>query len=160
MMTQSYLAMMTDSLDKKIELLHRVEEENTKQRRILEAEGSVDMDAFDAVVEAKGELIDEIDRLNDGFEKLFSQVQAELDGHKDQYRAEIVSLQEKIRTITALSGSIQAAEARNKTLAEKYFTDTRKDMALGKKSAKAALDYYHNMARSTFTPPQYLDSKH
>ncbi len=159
-MIPSYLAMMADSLDRKIEILNRIEEENGKQHDILSKTGTVDMDAFDATVEAKGELIDELDKLNDGFESLFSQVREELDGNKEKYKEEITAMQEKIRTITALSGSIQAAEARNRTLAEKYFADAKKDMVIGKKSAKAALDYYHNMARSTFTPPQYLDSKH
>ena len=79
---------------------------------------------------------------------------------RDKYREEIAAMQEKIRTITALSGSIQAEEARNKKLAEQYFAGARKDIAQGQKSARAALDYYHNMARSTFTPPQYLDSRH
>ncbi len=159
-MTSSYLAMMADSLDKKIELLNRIREENKTQHDVLTREGAVDIDAFDATVEAKGELIDELDQLNDGFESLFTQVRDELDGNKDKYKEEITAMQERIRTITALSGSIQAEEARNKKLAEKYFSDSRKEMAFGKKSAKAALDYYHNMARSTFTPPQYLDSKH
>ncbi len=159
-MTGSYLSMMADSLDKKIEILKKIEHYNAEQRRILERDGVVDMDAFDATVEAKGDLIDELERLNDGFETLFDQVKEELDGNRECYKAEIAAMQERIRTITSLSGSIQAEEARNKSLAEKYFSNARREMVQGKKSAKAALDYYRSMARSTFTPPQYLDSKH
>ena len=122
--------------------------------------GGIDIDAFDATVDAKGNYIDELDKLNDGFESLFSQVKTEVDQNRQKYQAEIAALQEKIRTITALSSSIQAEEERNRKLVEQTFASTRKDIQLGKKSAKAALDYYHNMARSTFTPPQFIDSKH
>ena len=159
-MTQSYLAMMTDSLDKKIALMRKIEEENVKQRESLTKAGGIDIDAFDATVDAKGNYIDELDKLNDGFESLFSQVKTEVDQNRQKYQAEIAALQEKIRTITALSSSIQAEEERNRKLVEQTFASTRKDIQLGKKSAKAALDYYHNMARSTFTPPQFIDSKH
>ena len=159
-MTGSYLAMMADSLEKKIRILEQIEASNGTQKAILERQGPVDADAFDKTVEDKGALIDQIEQLNDGFEALFAQVREELDGHREQYAAEIASMQDQIRRITDLSGSIQAQEERNRRLAEQYFSDTKKDMAIGKKSAKAALDYYHNMARSTFTPPQYLDSKH
>ena len=158
--TQSYLAMMADSLDKKIEIMTKIQEENAEQRSILEKSGAVDMEAFDRTVDRKGELIDELDELNQGFDSLFTQVREEVDANRSRYKEEIASMQEKIRTITALSGSIQAEEARNKTLVEKYFSNARKDIKTGKKSAKAALDYYHSMARSTFTPPQFIDSKH
>ena len=158
-MTESYLAMMMDSLDKKIGLLKRIEEENVRQKEALEHAGSVDVDAFDATVDVKATLIDELDQLNEGFDSLFTKVKQELDGNKDKYKPQIASMQEKIRAITELSGSIQAQEARNRALAEKAFAESRKDMVQGKKSARAALDYYRNMARSTFTPPQYLDSK-
>ncbi|MBR5115682.1 MAG: flagellar export chaperone FlgN [Lachnospiraceae bacterium] len=158
--TQSYLAMMTDSLDKKIELLKKIEEENVKQREALTKQGGPDIDAFDAAVDAKGDIIEELDQLNAGFETLFAQVKAEVDQNRAKYKTEITALQEKIRTITALSTSIQAEEERNKKLVEQTFADARKDIMQGKKSAKAALDYYHSMARSTFTPPQFIDSKH
>ena len=159
-MTGSYLAMMSDSLDKKIAILEKLQKENEKQKQILNSGSMADLDEFDATVETKGALIDELDQLNDGFDALFDQVREELDNNREKYRDEITALQDKIRTITALSGSIQAEEARNKKLAEQYFAGARKDIAKGQKSARAALDYYHNMARSTFTPPQYLDSRH
>ncbi len=159
-MTSSYLAMMADSLDKKIAILEKIQEENKKQREVLSSGSIADLDAFDETVESKGALIDELDQLNEGFDALFVQVQEELDNNREKYRDDIAAMQDKIRTITALSGSIQAEEARNRKLAEQYFSGARKDIAQGQKSARAALDYYHNMARSTFTPPQYLDSRH
>ncbi len=158
-MTQSYLAMLADSLDRKITVLQKIEEENRKQHDALSGE-TPDLEAFDSAVDTKGELIEELDQLNDGFGSLFAQVREEVDGNREKYKEEIASMQDKIRTITALSSSIQAEEERNRKLVEKSFSESRKDMIKGKKSAKAALDYYHNMARSTFTPPQFLDSRH
>ena len=115
-MTQSYLSMMSDSLDRKITILKMLEEQNTKQHDALVREGGPDMDAFDATVDLKASYIEELDQLNDGFDSLFAQVREEVDGNRAKYKSEIASMQDKIRTITALSTSLQAQEERNRKL--------------------------------------------
>ena len=73
-MTESYLDMMQESLQKKISVLKQIEKENELQRQILEKPDHVDGEAFDQAVERKGRMIDELTELNDGFQSLYDQI--------------------------------------------------------------------------------------
>jgi hypothetical protein len=116
---------------------------------------------FDENANCKMQLIEEIDKLDEGFEDLFDRVKEQLDapGGKEKYAAEILRMQELIRRITEMSASIQAQEARNKTLVEQYFQQSRERIRKGRTSSKAAMDYYKSMSQTSFTQPHFLDNK-
>ena len=78
-MTESYLDMMEESLNQKVEVLESIVKENEIQKQILEDEGHFDGDGFNATIGRKGELIGRIETLNDGFESLYERVKEELD---------------------------------------------------------------------------------
>ena len=115
-MTDTYLTMMEESLDRKIGVLRAIEAQNEAQREIMKKEGEPDTDAFDATVAEKDRLVEEVLKLNDGFDSLYERVREELNDHKDLYGERIKRMQDKIGVITALSTSIEATEQRNKTL--------------------------------------------
>ena len=85
-MTESYLDMMEESLNQKVEVLESIVKENEIQKQILEDDEHFDGDGFSATISRKGELIGRIETLNDGFETLYERVKEELDGNKDKYR--------------------------------------------------------------------------
>ena len=114
---------------------------------------------FDASLEEKGELIDELNRLDEGFETLYENIREQLMAGKEQYRAQIAVLQQLIRELTDQSVSIQTQEARNKTLAEKFFSGRRKEIQQGRANSKAAINYYRNMSNSHVVSPQFMDQK-
>ena len=151
--------MMEESLDRKIGVLRAIEEQNKAQREIMKKEGTPDTEAFDATVAEKERLVEEVLKLNEGFDSLYERVKEELNDHKDAYRETIRRMQDKISEITALSTSIEAAEQRNKTLAEKFFADAKEDLGENRKSANAAINYYRNMSKSNFYDPQFMDKK-
>ncbi|MBE5843410.1 MAG: flagellar protein FliT [Butyrivibrio sp.] len=158
-MTESYLDMMEESLNQKVEVLEGIVRENEIQKKILEDEEHFDGDGFSATISRKGELIGRIETLNDGFETLYERVKEELDGNKDKYRDKIARFQELIRQITDLSNSIEACERRNQELAKYYFQTSKSQINQNRKSSQAALDYYLTMNKSKITPPQFYDSK-
>ena len=158
-MTESYLDMMQESLQKKIIVLKQIEKENELQRQILEKPDHVDGEAFDQAVERKGRMIDELTELNDGFQSLYDQIKPEIEQNRNKYKNEIRIMQEMIREITTLSSSLEAEEMRNKKMADAYFSETRKQYKNGKRSAKVALDYYQNMSKSKSIQPQFIDQK-
>ncbi len=158
-MTESYLDMMEESLNQKVEVLEGIVRENEIQKKILEDEEHFDGDGFSATISRKGELIGRIETLNDGFETLYERVKEELDGNKDKYRDKIARFQELIRQITDLSNSIEATERRNQDLAKYYFQTSKSQINQNRKSSQAALDYYLTMNKSKITPPQFYDSK-
>ena len=92
-MVSASLDMLEESLQKKIAILEKIEEQNDKQRDVLSVPEEVDEEAFDATVEAKGRLIDEINSLDDGFQSLFDRVKEEIGDHKDQYADQIKRMQ-------------------------------------------------------------------
>ena len=158
-MTNHYLDMMAESLDRKIAILEEMERVNADQKVLFEQGDAMDDDAFDASVEKKGELIDEIDKLNDGFTALFEKVKVEIGDNKAKYAAQIKGLQEQIRRVTELSNSVQTQEARNRQIADKYFNEARAKLVEGKKTSGTAMKYYQTMSKSVNIQPQFFDNK-
>lgn len=155
----NYLTVLEESLQKKIAVLDQIQEYNEKQRQIFQ-EGNPQLDEFDSYIEEKGRLIAEINKLDNGFEILYSNVSAELQGNREKYATQIKALQELITQVTEKSVVIQAQEARNKALIEEYFAKGRASIREGRKNSKAAIGYYKNMNKSNYVESQYLDSKH
>ena len=159
-MEKQYLSIMEESLEKKIGILDRIIVKNKEQTDILN-DPDMKWEDFDDNANQKMELIEEIDRLDEGFEDLFERVKEELQspGGKEKHADSIVRMQGLIAQITEKSVSIQAQEARNKALVEKYFQESREKIRKGRTSSKAAMDYYKSMSQASFTQPHFLDNK-
>ena len=155
---ENYLQVLEESLRKKKIVLSKIEEVNIRQEHILKAD-VVSEEDFDATIEEKGTLIDALTELDKGFESLYENIKVQLAGGREMYSEQIRLLQNLIREVTEQSISIQTQEARNKVLAEKFFLTRKQEMQKGRKSSKAALDYYRNMNQSQVVSPQFMDKK-
>ena len=155
---ESQLTILSESLDKKLDVLQKILEFNKRQEEVFSAE-KVDMSLFDDAVEEKQRLIDEVVRLDDGFEIMYEKLARELEGNRQRYAAQIRELQAKVAKVTELSVSVQAQEARNKKLIESYFAKERSNIGQRRKSARSAFDYYKSMSSTGYTQPQMYDSK-
>ncbi|WP_022773632.1 hypothetical protein [Butyrivibrio sp. AE2015] len=158
-MVSASLDMLEESLVKKIEVMKQIQDENEKQREILKNPNEVDEEAFDKILDVKGDLIDELERLDDGFQSLFDRVKAEIKDNKELYADQIRRMQGYIQEITGMSASIEAAERRNKKLAEDYFSNARHMMEFGRQTSAAAFNYYQTMNSYKDVPPQFFDNK-
>ena len=157
-MTGNYLTLLEESLQKKLQVLEEIQQYNLKQQEIFQSEAA-DMDGFDEAVEEKGKLIEKLTALDNGFESLYSKVKKELEDNRDKYQDQIKRLQKLVTEVTETSVSIQTQEARNKALIEEYFRKERENIRSGRRSSKAAYDYYKNMNRSAVVMPQLMDKK-
>lgn len=157
-MIDNYLTLLAESLEKKLNILNQMMAISSRQSEIMSSEG-VAVDEFDACVDEKDALVRELTLLDDGFEQLYDRIKEELLTHKDLYGNQIKKLQVLIAELTEKSCTLQAQEARNKTLVEKYFARERDALKSGRKTSKAALDYYQSMNRSAVVPPQFMDKK-
>lgn len=164
-MIENYLDVLEESLHKKIEVLDKIALYNEKQERLfkkLEEQQETtepDFEKFDEYVQEKEELIQELTKLDSGFEALYDRLREQLSQGKERYADKIRQLQDLIGQIMEKSVSIQAQEARNKKQIEQYFKDARAGIKTGRKSSKAAYDYYKNMNRTNVIPPQFMDTK-
>ncbi|MBD5478565.1 MAG: flagellar protein FliT [Lachnospiraceae bacterium] len=154
----NYLKILEESLRKKLQVLDEIQAYNEKQKQVFQSD-SVELDEFDAAVEEKGKLIEQISKLDEGFEVLYSNVAKELEGNKEKYVTQIQTLKQLVQQVTEKGVSIQAQEARNKALIESYFAREREQIRQGRQASKAAYDYYKNMSNTNTVPPQFLDSK-
>ncbi|MCM1327502.1 MAG: hypothetical protein NC094_11910 [Bacteroidales bacterium] len=157
-MMENYLNILEESLHKKLEVLDKIEDYNTKQHEIF-SEEKASLDEFDEAIEEKGKLIEQLTRLDDGFESLYAKVSEELQSNKAKYAEQIKRMQELVKQVTDKSVSVQAQEARNKALIEEYFAKERAGIRNNRKSSKAAFDYYKSMSSAAAMNPQFMDSK-
>ena len=155
---KTYLTILAQSLDKKIQVLDQIIEQDQIQLQQLQ-NPNLEPDEFDQTVEAKAKLIEELNLLDQGFEQIFDRVRHEIGDHKEAYKEEIRSMQEKIRQITEKSMQIQTQEARNKALMEQKFSAIHKQVREIRQSQKVVNQYYRNMMKRTYTEPQFLDNK-
>ena len=157
-MTGNYLTLLEESLRKKLQVMGEIQDYNLRQEEIFKSE-NVDLDQFDNYVEEKGQLVDKLTALDNGFEQLYAKVAAELKDNREKYADQIKTLQGLITEVTDANVLIQTQEARNKKLIEDYFRKEREGIRQGRKSSKAAINYYRTMRKSSAGMSLYMDSK-
>ena len=147
---------MIQSLEKKIQVLDAIIVYDDIQKEQLE-NPDLTTEEFADVVENKSELIEQLNQLDSGFQKLYDRVKEELQGNKEKYADKIGRMQELIRSITDRSVKIQAQEAANKDLMMRKFAGVRERSKKARVNYKAASQYYKNMMQSNVVDPQFLD---
>ena len=143
-MANTYITALTESLEKKVDVLTQIKRKNEEQSSIIESP-DFSFDKFDINTEEKGVLIYKLEKLDDGFEMVYEKVREELAGNKEAYRDEIKRMQDLITKITELSTCIQAQEQRNKTAVESVFKSERDRIKATRSGAKALKSYSDSM---------------
>ncbi len=151
-----YLNVLKDSLIKKEKILDDLISMSEEQAVIVK-EKNVNWDKFTEIVDKKGELIDEIMKLDDGFETLFARIKDNLEDKKEKYKDIIAEIKKLVKSITEKSAKLQAIEYRNKTTIEVAFNEARKEIRQSKLGQKAAADYYNKMNKINTIDPQLMD---
>lgn len=83
--TENYLQIMIDSLVQKEELLKQIVDYNEKQQTIITA-AEFDEDAFEQNLNDKGELVEKILKLDEGFNSVFNRVKDEVQHNKAKFK--------------------------------------------------------------------------
>ncbi len=157
-MEKQYIDMMLESLQKKESVLISLLGKSEEQKEVLSAE-EVDWDVFDQLTTDKGELIDELLKLDEGFETLFERIKEPLTQKKELYKTEIGFMQATIRSLTDNSAKLEALEQRNKKLVETRMAEIRQNIKQSKLGSQAAMQYYQRMNRINTLDPQLMDKK-
>ena len=154
----NYLSVLEDSLKKKLQILDELTDYTMQQQELLKVE-ELDYEAFDRLVDQKDPLIQKIMELDQGFETVYDRIKEQLLDNKEQYAAQIRTLQTLIGELTDKSVKLQTMEQRNKTAIEQQFRKSREKIRQGRQNKQAALNYYKNMNNANYVPPQFLDDK-
>lgn len=158
MQNKEYISILCQSLEKKEQILQMIIEKNKEQRIIL-TDKAQPPERLEENLKEKGDLIERLNQLDEGFEQVYNRVRDILNKEKEFYKEEIRRMQELIRSITDKSATVQAQEQRNKNLAEKKFASVKKEIRQVRTSNKVASQYYKNMTNTNTVDAQYLDSK-
>ncbi|MCM1087293.1 MAG: hypothetical protein NC419_03990 [Muribaculaceae bacterium] len=157
-MSQNSAQILLQSLEKKNVVLDAIIEQNSIQEELLKSDNP-DMDALDVSIERIGEFVEELDKLDEGFELLYERLRGELMANRPAYKAEIAGMQEQIQQITDKVVTINAARMRNQMRAESFFKQKAKDIKNAVSKTNAAKNYYNNMNKLNFVAPQFYDNK-
>lgn len=156
--TENYLQIMIDSLVQKEELLKQIVDYNEKQQTIITA-AEFDEDAFEQNLNDKGELVEKILKLDEGFNSVFNRIKDDVQSNKARFKQPLARLKELVTTVTDLGVRIQAQELRNKQLVEKRFAQMRKELSNAKRATSKANAYYKNANKLNNYESHFLDQK-
>ena len=154
----SLLQILQDSLRKKLDILKTVEAKSKEQSQLLTDE-DVSLSALDRNMDEKAKLIEEISKLDSGFEAMYESIREELIGNKDTYSEQIKIIQKYISEIMDTSVSIEAIEARNKVAVEMLFKNRKKSLQHKKTASSVARQYQKTSKSLNVVSSQFLDSK-
>lgn len=149
---------MVESLTKKIEILEKLLEYTKAQEMLLEEE-EFRMEEFSKLLDKKGELIDVLNTMDQGFEQVYERMEEEIKGKKEEHSHEILLMQERIRTITDLSIKLQELEYKNKEKVEIQFSQKKNEIKTFRQSKDNVNKYYRVMSKTQVVDSAFLDKK-
>lgn len=158
MQDKEYIAVLRQSLEKKVQILDFIIEKN-KEQRLLFTDDTLPPERLEENIKEKGDLIDQLNKLDDGFETVYNRVREVLAGGKEAYQEDIKRMQELIREVTDKSATIQAQEQRNHELAVQKFSTIKKEIRKARTTSQVASKYYKSMSNMNVVDAKFLDQK-
>lgn len=140
---KTYINILIDTIRKKELVLDNLIRLTLEQEDIIACE-EPDMDRLEQIFAEKEEQINQLNILDDGFEKIYEYVKDTIQEDRNRYMDQITSMQELIRQITEKSAALSAAEIRNKTRFMNFFASRKKKIKDFKVSRQTASNYYKN----------------
>lgn len=155
MQEKVYVDVMLESLEQKQKIMHNILSLTKDQTEIL-TEESPDAEELDRIFNIKGMYVEQLQKIDEGFQAVYEKVKEEIQQNKYQHRPKIEQMQVLIKEITETGVSIQAQEEQNRERFEQYFAGEKKEIKSFKVSNKTAASYYKNMANQPINGQSYL----
>ena len=155
---KTYVHILTDTLFKKNFLLDKLIQITEMQEKYITLTPP-DMDNFESSLTDKEIIIEKINELDEGFEKIYEHVKEEIISNKLNHKVAISELQNLIKQVTEKSAKLQTLELKNKKSLEIFFANKKKEIRDLKKSSETASSYYKNMMNQQLDESYFLDKK-
>ena len=152
------LQLLIEALEKKERILRQILDKSKIQLNVAEAE-TLDVERFDKLVDDKASLLEEMVKLDEGFDSTYQRVKDELLTQKDRYKKEIVVLQKLIENGVDLGAQISAAETRTKNKLSVSLARSKKELVQKRVSTKVASDYYKTSNNFKHASSFFLEKK-
>lgn len=152
------LQLLIEALEKKEGILQQILDKSKLQLEVTE-QADFDVERFDQLVDDKAALLEEMTKLDEGFDRTYERIKEELLMHKDEHKKEIAALQKLISKGVGLGAQISATEGRTKDKLAVSLTRTKKELAQKRVSSKIATDYYKSTNNLKHVDSFFLDKK-
>lgn len=116
----------------------------------------MDPDEFQVIIDEKGEKIEELNKIDEGFDTLFSYVEKEINENRMTYRTQIEQMQKLIGEVSELGIQIQALEHQNSGHLKVYLANQRKVVREFYVNSRTTSSYYQNMANAPKPEQSYF----
>lgn len=158
---KKYLNILIDAIKKKDFLLDRIRAIIDEQEEAVS--GGITEEAlqkYSSLMEKKGEIIEQLDKLDDGFASVYARVSPELKKSSVDYSEQIRMLQDMITTVSEKTALIQAKEIRVHNTLDRMSRIGHKQVDVKIGRSHAAQQYYKTMKKTTVEPGSiFVDTK-
>lgn len=155
---ETYLEAMEASLERKGRILDRLYELSQRQDEVLQQE-EFDMVAFGKLMDEKQKELEQIQKLDAGFEQIYLRIKEALGENAGAYREPVRRLQAKIRKLTEAGVELEAMELRNQQKLDRRLAASRSKIKSYKVNNRAAAHYYKSMSDQHPGESIFLDKK-
>lgn len=155
---KTYINILMDSLVKKESLIDELIILTRLQGEIFETM-PLDLEKLDDSLSEKEIKIEQLNQLDDGFEKVFLHIKDELSTNRLENKEQIIKLQELISGIVEKSAKLEIMEKKNKNQFSIAFMNKRKEIGKSKVSNNVVSNYYKNMSNQVQGQSYFLDKK-
>ncbi|HBZ64783.1 MAG TPA: hypothetical protein DEO89_09435 [Lachnospiraceae bacterium] len=142
-----YVNMMVDTLERKKAILQQILHQTKEQETLLKDE-EMDVDAFQRILDLKGEEIEKLNQLDEGFDTLFHHVEKEINENRMAYKSRIRKMQKLINEVSEMGIRIQALEHQNSGHFKIYLANQKQVVKKFHTNNRTAANYYQNMANA------------
>lgn len=156
---KKYLNILIDAINKKSNLLDQIMNIVDEQETCV-AKSDFSLAYYNELMEKKGELIADIDKLDDGFTAVYARISPELKQSQIDYTDELRVLQGKVSEVSEKTTLIQAKEIRVHNTLERMLKASHPQVNYSIGKSEAALKYYKTMNKTTVAPGSiFVDTK-
>lgn len=149
---------LAGNLNKKSVLLKEMADVLERQLRLLDT-SDMHMEELDLYMEKQGNLTEELESLNEEADSLYEYLQKADISAEAGNASKIAHIKELLTQITTDFDNLQEKEQSARRKMDAFFQKERKNFGDGRRSSKAAFDYYRNMSGANVVPPQFMDWK-
>lgn len=157
-MVEQKMDLLTSNLNKKSSLLKEMADVLDKQLQLMDA-SDTQLEELDLCMEKQGNLTEELESLNAEADSLYEYLQKADISAEANNASKIAQIKELLTQITTDFDNLQEKEQNARQRMEAFFRKERKNFGDGRRSSKAAFDYYKNMSGANVVPPQFMDWK-
>ena len=152
------LSILIETLQKKEEVLREILKKSKEQLEIVKAE-EFDEEAFDDHFNDKDDLIEELNRLDDGFDGIYNRIRLELKENLESYKPQVASLQQLIRLTMDIGSEIHQTENKVKDALPNALSQKKRSLLDKRVTATGVANYYRASKMMDLQDPYFMDHK-